>query len=709
MVMYISICLHREICPGLQVDFMKIKRPLFIIALAMLVVIYMINTMPGSIFFACPALFCIFIIIHKFTKDRYTQHLVLFMLAAILAAGYLSFYNSNLRIKQAEMESAGNTVVTGTVVDENISTSSINYTIAINSFDNEKIHSFKVKVYTGHMLSAGDTVKMTGKYKNFTPKSNYIYNYSEGIYGYFYADEIEIIEDVRSIISFFMDVRTKLVDKSRKIFNYKSVPLAVAMGLGDKSLLDAATVNDFSFTGLRHALVVSGLHIGFIVAALNMLLYYIPVKKKLKNIVLSMFVLFFMGMIGFTPSIIRAGCLMIALLSGRNLFIEIDNYTVLALIIIITLIMNPYTAHSGSLLLSYSAYFGVIKRYEISTVKNYSEIISSLLATTFAMLYTCPVIALLGMYTTFASPLFNLLLSPVIMIVCVLSFFLPVLSYLPVAGGIICAIFAPVNDVLISLIKAVIPLGEKYFSFALVNLATDGIKILIFSAVIAVALAYIQFDSKRVRNIFVITVPLVAFLCYNYMNRDVVTVNVFDGSSEPSYIISYDDKNYLVATENINRTRFAQIYGDLQFDKFDEIIYCGKKSDDIGWYSDFTDNLVDLSAENTYENDLFGISVNIDSKRKAYIIDINDVKIGFNHNKTDMTDYNLDMYFFGSSTADDIQADNLFYFYPVIKKNADLANEKQATELYDILTIKIKLSTGRYSIVEDVKNFGSRI
>ncbi len=709
MAMYISICLHREICPGLQVDFMKIKRPLFIIALAMLVVSYMINTMPGNTFFACPVLFCIFIIIHKFTKNRYTQHLILFMLAAILAAGYLSLYNSNLKIKQVEMEAAGDTVVTGTVVDENISTSSINYTIALNSFNNEKIHGFKVKVYTGHILQTGDVVKITGKYKNFTPKSNYIYNYSEGIYGYFYADEIEIIEDESSLISFFTEIRTKLVDKSRKIFNYKSVPLAVAMGLGDKSLLDAATVNDFSFTGLRHALVVSGLHIGFIVAAFNIFLYYIPVRKKLKNIVLSIFVFFFMGLIGFTPSIIRAGCLMIALLMGRNLFVEIDNYTVLALIIIITLLLNPYTAHNGSLLLSYSAYFGVIKRHEISTEKNYNEVISSLMATTFAMLYTCPVIALLGMYTTFAAPLFNLILSPVIMIVCILSFFLPVLSYIPFMGGIVCGVFAPVNDTLIALIKAVIPLGEKYFSFVLVSLATEEIKILIFSAVVAVALAYIQFDSKRVRNIFIIAVPLTAFLCYNYMNRDVVTVNVFDGSSEPSYIISYDDKNYLVATENINHTRFTQIYNNLELDKFDEIIYCGKKDADKEWYSAFTDNLVDLSAENTYKNNLFNISVSIDNKRKAYIIDINDVKIGFNHNKTDMTAYNLDMYFFGSSTADDVWADNLFYFYPVIKKNADLVSEKQATELYDILTIKIKLSTGRYSIVEDVKNFGSRI
>ncbi|MBR4036735.1 MAG: ComEC/Rec2 family competence protein [Oscillospiraceae bacterium] len=359
---------------------MKIKRPLFIIALAMLVVIYAINTMPGSMFFGCSALFVAFIIIHKLTKNKYTYHLILFVLAASIAAGYLSFYNSYLKSKILSIEATGNTVATGVVVEENLSSTSINYTIALKSFNKEKIHLFKVKLYTGEVLKTGDSVELTGKFKGFTPKSNYIYNYSNGIYGYFYADKITVLDKEQSVFNVFNQIRISLVDNSRKIFNYKSVPIAVAMGLGEKSLLDTPTVNGFTFTGLTHALVVSGRHIGFIVTAINMLLYYIPVKKKLKNIVLSLFLIFFMGLMGFTPSVIRAGVLMVAILIGKNFFLEIDNYTVLALIIIITLIFNPYSAHSGSLLLSYSAYFGVIKRFEISSEKEFNKIITSFTA-----------------------------------------------------------------------------------------------------------------------------------------------------------------------------------------------------------------------------------------------------------------------------------------------------------------------------------------
>lgn len=669
----------------------------------------MIDTMPGKMLYACPVLFLLFVIIHRFTKNRFTQHLLLFMLTAFITAGWFSCQNSFLERKISNMESCGDTVATDVVISENVTSSAVNYTIALDSFANSKISSFKVKLYTDNMLVPGDRVKLYGKYKSFTPTSNYIYNFSNGIYGYYYADKIEPINDKTTLLSVFHNIKVNLTDKSRKIFNYRSVPLAVAMGLGDKSILDKSTVKDFAFTGLSHALVVSGLHIGFITAALNVLFHYVPIKKKVKNIVLSLFVLFFMGLMGFTPSIIRAGVLMIAILIGRNLFLEIDNYTVLAVIIIITLLLNPYSAHSGSLLLSYSAYLGIIRWFEISDKKELRKIWVTFGASVFAMLYTAPALALMGMYTTPVAPLFNVMLSPVIMVVCVLSFFLPVISFIPFIGTIVCAALAPVNDICIALINFVISSGEKYFSFALINLGTETAKIIIFTAVVAAVLAYIQFDRKQTRTIFTITVPVIVFLCYNIMNKDIVTVKVFDGSSEPSYVISYQDTNFLVATENINQTTFRYLMEDFTFEMFDEIIYLGKKDADADFYSQFAHRFTDCTDKNYYKNDIFDIEKHSYRKRNAYIIDINNVRIGFNHNKMPMTDYNLDFYFFGSSAVNDIQADNCYYFYPVISKNVDLVTEKQATELYDILTIKIKLSSGKYSVIKDVKNFGSRL
>ena len=93
----------------------------------------------------------------------------------------------------------------------------------------------------------------------------------------------------------------------------------------------------------------------------------------------------------------------------------------------------------------------------------------------------------------------------------------------------------------------------------------------------------------------------------------------------------------------------------------------------------------------------------------SYIIDIENVKIVFNHKKTDLTGTPADFYFFGSDTPRDYTADNSYYFYPVIKANKEMAQIKEAVELYGPLTIKINGKTGGYSVVKDVKNFGSQL
>ena len=184
-----------------------------------------------------------------------------------------------------------------------------------------------------------------------------------------------------------------------------------------------------------------------------------------------------------------------------------------------------------------------------------------------------------------------------------------------------------------------------------------------------------------------------------------VTVKVFDGSSEPSYIIESRNDTTLIATENINYSTFKDIVEDLKTDRFDHIIVCSLKDADTDMYSEYSDDITVISDTGCYENDLFAINTQVSKRQMSCVIDISGVRIGFNHNKADMSGKDLDFYFFGSSAPKSVQAYNCYYFYPVIKKNIDLVTDTQAKELYNIIEIKIK--NGRYSIVKDVKNFGS--
>ncbi len=669
----------------------------------------MINTMPGSMFYACSALFLIFVVFHKLTADKYTQHLVLIRLAAIIAAGWLGVFKNNLDNKIQWLLSKEEMTVTGTVTDIDSVGYANSCCVKIDTVDDEKINNFSVVIYTSDYFEKGTELKMVVKYNNFTPKSDYILNYAQGIFGSFEPESINVISDKTNYISFFNKIATNLKDKARQLFNYKTVPVAIAMGLGDKSLLDDSVVNAFAFTGLSHALVVSGLHVGFIVAVLSLLMYKIPVYKKLKNIVLFISVFMFMGIIGFTPSIIRAGCLLMAVTFGKTFIIETDNYTTLAIIILITLFINPYSAHSGSLLLSYSAYIGVIHAAEISRRNDFNNLLSVFMMSAFATLYTTPVLALLGMELTYLSPFFNILMSCVIMVICTLSFFLPVFSFIPVIGMPLASLIAPINDIFINFLLWFTGFAQKYFAFAMVNPSTELMKIIIFSVVVSIAVAFVQFTDYRKRIIFIFTVPIITLLCYNFMNKDIVTVKVFDGSSQPSYIITAGDKNYLLASENINRNRLNIVKEELYIDKFDEILVCSLEQPDTDMYFEHTESLKWASSAGRYYIGDCVVDVNLKNRQMYCKLDVYGTTFAFNHNKADMSGEIYDFYFFGSDTPKAVEADNYFYFYPVIKKNVDLVTEKQAKELYDIITIKIKRPSGRYSIVEDVKNFGSRI
>ena len=686
---------------------MKIKRPLFIFALSVLMVIYGINTLPESILYCSLALFVLFTIFHKLTVNRYTHHLVLILLAALIGAGWFGVLKNNMSHKINGFAQLGNITIEGRVTAKDVLGYTNCYQIEVSEINNEKIRNFKVAVYTDDYLEEGDGIVLTGKLKSFTAKSNYLYNYSRGIFAYFYPEKLTKQTAQSPFSAFISQKRTVLIDNARKIFASDTVSTAIAMGLGEKYLLNDTTRQAFTTAGISHALVVSGLHIGIITAVLKCLMYLIPVRKKLKNIVLCVFVFLFMALIGFTPSVVRAGCLIIVATLARTFLKETDNYTVLAMVILVTLISNPYTAANYSLLLSYTAYFGVINGAQICADRNYGDVKTALMITVFAVLYTTPMLSLMGMDMTILSPVFNLLLTYVIMVVCVLSFFLPIVAGIPFIGYLTAISLAPVNDVFIRFLLWFTDFTQNNFSFAMIDTSTDIVRVMVFSALIAVFIAFVQLKNKRHRIIFILTVPIISDLCYNFMNGNAVTVKVFDGSSEPSYIIYADDKTYLVATENINQSTFKDAMEDVKIYKFDEIIFCSLKTADTEMYSQYSDKVTVVSKTENYIKDSFAINSFVRNRQMCCIIDIQGVKIGFNHNKADMSGKEIDLYFFGSSAPDNLDAENCYYFYPVIKKNGDLVAEKQAKELYDILEIKIR--NGKYYVMEDVKNFGSGI
>lgn len=126
---------------------------------------------------------------------------------------------------------------------------------------------------------------------------------------------------------------------------------------GDKSAMDDGDYLAMQETGLAHLFAVLGLHCAFLVTLLALL---ISRRQRLLCAVTIPLLLFYMVMVGMSPSVVRACIMQIFLLIAPLFRRGSDPLTSLAAALLVILLCNPFAAASVSLQLSFSATLGMV-------------------------------------------------------------------------------------------------------------------------------------------------------------------------------------------------------------------------------------------------------------------------------------------------------------------------------------------------------------
>lgn len=126
---------------------------------------------------------------------------------------------------------------------------------------------------------------------------------------------------------------------------------------GDKSAMGDGDYLAMQETGLAHLFAVSGLHCAFLVTLLALL---ISRRQRLLCAVTIPLLLFYMVMVGMSPSVVRACIMQIFLLIAPLFRRGSDPLTSLAAALLVILLCNPFAAASVSLQLSFSATLGMV-------------------------------------------------------------------------------------------------------------------------------------------------------------------------------------------------------------------------------------------------------------------------------------------------------------------------------------------------------------
>lgn len=339
------------------------------------------------------------------------------------------FYNLKI-VKYTSIWSEESSSIEGVIIDYKIDGDKLSLMLK----NKEKImvnYYFKTeKEKNDYCLELGDTIKIDGTLqrplKNTIPNTfNYQkYLYGKKIYWVMNATKMEITKKSTSILYI---IKNKLV---RRVNAFKKPDYFYAFILGKNSYIDSNVYKVYQANGITHLFAVSGMHISFLIMIFDNILKKIGIKNKG---IIIVFLIFYMFLIGFSASVVRASLFYIVLYFNKKSKLNINNLLVVYYLFFSLILLNPFYIEDLGFLYSFLTSFSLII-YSNKITGNYFK---KLLKTSFiAFLASAPVTLMnfyeINLLTVFNNliivPFVSLILFPFTLLTFVFSFLEPALN-----------------------------------------------------------------------------------------------------------------------------------------------------------------------------------------------------------------------------------------------------------------------------------------
>ncbi|MDE6659706.1 MAG: ComEC/Rec2 family competence protein, partial [Eubacterium sp.] len=224
-------------------------------------------------------------------------------------------------------------------------------------------------------------------------------------------------ETVFSLNTFILNQRESIKNFVKENIKSPEESIVIALLIGDKSEISSQINDNFKYSGVSHLMAVSGLHLAVFCGAVSLLLKKLRIPK-IPQIIISLFCVFlYMGLAGFSKSVLRAGIMMIVLLSGRLFNERSDALNSLGLAVFL-ICLNPYAVTDAGALLTVTAVLGLIIINPI-LVKCYKPkffitdyVFKTVCASVSVFITTLPVCCLCFGYVTTFGILLNIIMIP---------------------------------------------------------------------------------------------------------------------------------------------------------------------------------------------------------------------------------------------------------------------------------------------------------
>lgn len=409
-----------------------------------------------------------------------------------------------------------------------------------------------------HDFQIGDNIKFKGELKipesNTNPKLfNYnLYLKSKNIKykSYIETRNIEYMGRENSIL---LNLRNNFQIRVKDSFNHlnlKNSELLESMIVGN-NIINEEDKDRFRDLGLAHILAISGLHISIITGFVILFLSFLKIDRKLVNMISIFLIILYIYIVGYPPSILRAGISLIIYLISINIKKYSDSINNIFFLSFILSIYNPYIIYNLGFQLS------IIASISIITIPRYikriyylrkSAILNTIIINLSVQIGLLPIQIYYFNYINLISIIGNLLIIPIISLALPLGFILVLL------GKNLSILNHSLTQIINILLDGVFKLSEilshiKLFEFKFASPELFIIICYYIFLLIIFRIIRINFLPKSFVKIivffllFTILLNTLTIIGDNSMKVDFIDVDQGD-----CILISYRNKNFLIDT-----------------------------------------------------------------------------------------------------------------------------------------------------------------
>ena len=337
-------------------------------------------------------------------------------------------------------------------------------------------------------LLAGDEIKVIGKLKIPTSQGNFDYRdflNKKGIFFLMRFPYVRVTERPRGgLRSIFAFLRKKLSSALQKLYLPPQSQFLAAVLMGKKNLIDKELRENFTISGTRHIIAISGLHISILMGLFFGLFLLLGLSKGLAACLTVLWMGVYILLVGSPFSAVRSlimgSFFIFALVKG----LSFSGENLLFAAAFLTLIIDPEALWNVGFQLSYLAVLGIIyfKRYFdrfLRRVPNLFKIRDILSVTLSAQILILPLVSFYFGRISIISPLTNVLILPVLPLALIGSFLSVLLGsfFLPLGFLLSWVNLLFVDWILFVVSEFSLP------EFASVNIRADALFLVIYLAV----------------------------------------------------------------------------------------------------------------------------------------------------------------------------------------------------------------------------------